>query len=81
MANYNQVNPSEHCIRKNRLSSLTQHAEPVVHGHHNHVAIGGQDAGIEHVPRPFHVRASVDEEHHWLLPAVADICKNPGGRI
>lgn len=58
--------------------SLTQHTKSVVHGHHNHVAVGGQDAGIKHVPRAFHVRAPVDKEHHGLLPAVADICTNIG---
>lgn len=59
--------------------SLTEHAEPVVHGHHNHVAVGGQDAGVEHVSGAFHVGAAVDEQHHRLLPAVADICMHKRG--
>lgn len=53
--------------------SLTEHAESVVHGHHDHVAVGGKDAGVEHVSGAFHVGAAVDKQHHWLLPAVANI--------
>lgn len=60
---------------------LTEDAEPVVHGHHDHIAVGGQHAGIKHISSAFHVGASVDEQHHRLLPAVTDICKNRvGGR-
>lgn len=55
-------------------SSLTKHAKPVVHGHHNHVAVGGKDTGVEHVSCAFHVGASVNKQHDWLLPAVTDVC-------
>lgn len=58
---------------------LTKNAEPVVHGHHNHVAVGGQDAGVKHISGAFHVRPSMDEQHHRLLPAVTNICTNKGG--
>lgn len=58
---------------KQASRSLTEHTEPVVHGHHNHVAVGGQDAGIKHVSGAFHVGASVNKQHHRLLPAVTDI--------
>lgn len=53
--------------------SLTEYTEPVVHGHHNHVAVSSQDAGIKHVSGAFHVGASVNKQHHRLLPAVTDI--------
>lgn len=59
--------------------SLTEHAESVVHGHHDHVAVGGQHAGVEHVSGAFHVGAAVDKQHHWLLPAVANICTHKRG--
>ena len=58
---------------KKTSGSLTEHAKPVVHGHHDHVAVGGQDAGIEHVSGAFHVGASMDKQHHRLLPAVTNI--------
>lgn len=62
-------------IKKKKIpNSLTEDAEPVVHGHHNHVAIRSEDAGIEHVSGAFHVGASVNKQHHWLLPAVTNIC-------
>lgn len=54
--------------------SLTEHAQSVVHGHHDHVAVGGEDAGVKHVPGALHVRAAVNEQHDGLLPAIADIC-------
>lgn len=58
---------------------LTENAESVVHGHHNHVAVGGQDAGVKHISGALHVGPSVDEQHHRLLPAVTNICRNKGG--
>lgn len=58
---------------KESRGSLTEHAEPVVHGYHDHVAVGGQDAGIKHVSCAFHVGAAVNKQHHRLLPAVTDI--------
>lgn len=58
---------------------LTENAEPVVHGHHNHVAVGSQDAGVKHISGAFHVGPSVDEQHHRLLPAVTNICTNKAG--
>lgn len=52
---------------------LTEDAESVVHGHHDHVSVGGEDAGVEHVPGALHVGASVYEQHHGFLPAVTNI--------
>ena len=56
-----------------RAGGLTEHAQAVVHRHDDDVAVGGQDAGVEHVPRALHEGAAVDEEHHRLLTAVPDI--------
>lgn len=53
---------------------LTEHAQTVVHGDHDDVAVGCEDAGVEHVSRPLHVGAAMDEQHHRLLPTVTDIC-------
>lgn len=61
------------CLCVHRFGSLTEHAQAVVHGHHDHVAVGGEDAGVEHVPGAFHVGAAVDKQHHGFLPAVTDI--------
>ena len=58
---------------------LTEHAQTVVHGNHDDVAVGREDAGVEHVPRALHVGASVDKQHHRLLPAVTDIWRGGGG--
>lgn len=63
-----------HTRTKRKISgSLTQHTKPVVHGHNNHIAVGGEDAGIKHVAGSFHVGASVNKQHHRLLPAVTNI--------
>lgn len=45
---------------------LTEDAESVVHSDNNHVPIAGQDAAVKHISSSFHVRASMDENHHRL---------------
>lgn len=53
---------------------LTKHAKPVVHGDHDDIAVGGQHTAVEHVACALHVGPAMDEEHHWLLPTVPDVC-------
>lgn len=52
---------------------LTEYTQAVVHGHHDHVSVGCEDTGIKHVSGSFHVRASMNKQHHWLLSTVTDI--------
>ena len=49
---------------------LTQNPQAVVDGDDDDVAVAGQDAPVDDVAGAFHVRASVDIDHHGLLTAL-----------
>lgn len=55
---------------------LTEHAQPVVDGDDDDVAVAGQDTSVEHVARALHVGAPVDEDHDGLgAAALPDVCR------
>lgn len=65
---------SYRCICR-KCTQLTEHTESIVHGDHDDISIGCKDAPVKHVPWALHVRASMNEKHHWFLAAVPNICK------
>lgn len=61
------------------VNSLTEHAQAVVDGDDDDIAVAGQDAAVEHAAGALHVGAPVDEHHHRLgAAALPDVCEGDG---
>ena len=60
---------------------LTEHAQAVVDGDDDDVAVAGEDAAVEQVGGALHVGAAVDEHHDGLgAPALSDVWGGKGER-